>query len=163
MRFSKRRVLALHSLGFTTLELVLVIMILGIISAISVPRIASIVSDVEVKGAAERILDDLNFARNYAITHKDTTWFVGNVASNQYGIYAGPDPGSRTLIEDPYTGESAVVDFDTEYDAVSFSTINFGGSDEVSFDWRGSPSSGGIIVFNSRTITLVPGTGVAYE
>jgi len=45
--------------GFTILELALVIAIIGIISAITVPKIGEIITAVQEKAVAERMIEDL--------------------------------------------------------------------------------------------------------
>ena len=150
--------------GFSMVELVLVMMIMGILTSLAVPKVFSLITDVEERTVTERLVEDLTYLRNYAITYHDTTWLVVDVGSNQYGLYVGPDALSRTLIPDPMTGSSAVVDLGTEYDNTSITSASFGGSAEVSFNWWGVPSSSGSVVINGdQTIQVVAGTGLAYE
>lgn len=140
------------------------IAIMGILSAIAVPKLGNILDDVRAKAASERLIEDITFIRSRAISHHDTTWLVVDQLQNQYGIYVGPDAGSRTLIPDPQTGDAFVLDLDSAYTSVAITSVNFGGSSEVSFDWKGTPSSGGTILLNSsRTLTLVAETGLIYE
>jgi len=142
----------------------MVIVIMGIITAISLPKAFELVSNVREKAVSERLIEDLSYLRNYATSYHDTTWLVVSQIDNQYGLYVGPSALSRVLIPDPQTGESVVLDLDTEYAGVSVSSANFGGSSEVFFNWWGTPSAGGTIVLNgSRTITLVAETGMAHE
>ena len=139
-------------------------LILGILAAISVPKVGSIVEDINEKAVAERVIEDLSYLRNLAVSHHDTTWMVVNQAQNQYGLYVGPDAGSRVLIADPQSGDTFVLDLDSAYKNISISSVNFGGASELSFNWWGTPSSGGTIVLNSsRTITVVGETGMIHE
>lgn len=141
----------------------MVIAIIGIISAISIPKVGSLITDIGEKAVAERIIEDLSYVRNKAISQHDTTWMVIDQAQNQYGLYIGPDAGSRTLIPDPQNGESFILDLDSAYQNVLISSVDFNGGSQVSFNWRGVPSSGGTISLNTRTITLIAETGMAYE
>ena len=150
--------------GFSIIELVLVMAILGILSAITVPKIGGIIDDVNEKAVSERIIEDLSYLRNLAVSSHDTTWMVVDQAQNQYGLYVGPDAGSRVLLADPQSGETLILDLDTEYDNIAISSVDFGGGSEISFNWWGTPSAGGTIVLNSsRTITVVSETGMVHE
>lgn len=150
--------------GFSLIEVILVMMIIGIITVMSIPKVFGLIGSVSEKAVSERLIEDLSYIRNYAIANHDTTWLVVSVAQNQYGLYVGPSSGSRTLIPDPQTGASAVLDLDNDYDNVSITSANFGGGSEVSFNYWGVPSSGGTLVLNgNRTITLIAETGMVHE
>jgi len=149
--------------GFSLIELVLVISIIGIVGVMATSKIGDIIDDVREKAVTERLLEDLSFLRGMAISQHDTTWLVVDQAQNQYGLYVGPDAGSRVLIPDPQTGDSVVLDLDSAYAGVTITSASFGGSSELSFNYWGTPSAGGSIVLNSRTITVIAETGMAYE
>ena len=149
--------------GFSLVELALVISIIGVVSVIIFPKVGNIIEDIREKAVVERIVEDINYIRNYAISRHDTTWLVVEPAGNRYALFVGPSSGSRSLIPDPETLGSDTLDLDTDYRGVSISSASFGGGSEVSFNYWGTPSAGVSIVLNSRTITLVAETGMAYE
>ena len=150
-------------LGFTLVELILIISIIGIIASIAVPKVGTLIEDVREKAVAERVVEDLNYIRNYAIAHHDTTWMVVDDTQNQYALFVGPSSGSRTLIPDPHTLASDTLDLDVDYEGVTITSVSFGGLKEVSFNYWGTPSSGGSISLDTRTITLIAETGMAHE
>lgn len=153
-----------HQTGFSLIELVLVMMIIGIITVITIPKVFGIIGGVTEKAVAERLIEDLSYLRNYAIANHDTTWLVVDAAQNQWGLYSGPSALSRSLLADPLTGESLVLDLDDDYSGVTISSVSFGGSAEVSFNYWGVPSSGGTVeLSNIRTITLIAETGMVHE
>ena len=152
------------SAGFSLIELIIIISIIGILSAIIVPRANNLVDSMQLKTAGDKLIDDLRYAHNYAISTHDTTWFVVNIVDNSYGIYVGSSPSDRELIWDPSTNRQALVDFDVQYSGVRITSVNFGGESEVSFDWWGTPSDGGVVVLNgTKSIVIVPETGYVYE
>jgi len=150
--------------GFTLMEVILVLMIIGILSAIVVPKMTGLITNMRLKAAGEKIMDDLRYIYNYAITHRDTTWLVVNINDNSYGIYSGPSSSQRQLLLDPSTNQRALIDLDVSYSGVFISAVDFGGSNEVYFDWWGTPSNGGKVVLNNnKTIVITPSTGYVYE
>lgn len=157
--------LILHSTkaGFSLIELVLVMLIIGILSVISLPKVSTLIEDVREKAVVERLNEDLNYLRNMAISYHDTTWLVVNSANNWYGLFIGPNSGSRVLIPDPQTGDSDTLFLDIAYPGVEISSVSFAAG-ELSFNWWGTPSAGGTIVLNSsRTITVIAETGMSHE
>ncbi len=71
--------------GFTTIELIIVIVIVGILSAIAIPKISSI-SDVDLYATARQVKSDIRFAQQLAMSKfmKTTITFAGG--SDTYTI-----------------------------------------------------------------------------
>jgi Tfp pilus assembly protein FimT len=137
---------------------------MGILSAIAVPKVGGLITNLRIKAAGDKLLDDIRYIYNYAVSQRDTTWLVVDMANNSYGLYSGPSAAQRVLIVDPTTNQPGIIDLDERFPGVVISSVNFGGSQEVFFDWWGTPSSGGQLVLNNnKTITVAPGTGYVYE
>ena len=150
--------------AFSLLELIMVMAILSIASVIAVPKVGDLITDMRLKAAGDKLMDDLRYIHEYAIARHDTTWLVVNTGANSYGIYSGPSVATRQLILDPSTNQQAVLDFDTDYTGAQITSANFGGSSEFYYDWWGKPSNGGQVVLNSsKTIVVVSETGYVYE
>lgn len=146
------------------MELIIVILIIGIITAIVVPKFTGLLTSIHMKAAREKILDDLRYIGNYAISHHDTTWIVIDQNNNSYALYRGPSSSNRQILHDPSTNQNAVIDIGTLFSGVFISQYDFNGSNELYFNWYGSPSTGGNIVLNQqRVIHIVPGSGYIYE
>ncbi len=140
--------------GFTLIETVIVVAIIGILAVTLLPQFSSTLDAVRLRAAKEKLIDDLYYAQQYAIANHDTVWFdapVGN--SYSYGIYA-PYP-TKVILTDLSTGSPAVINLTNEYVSVSITT---GGS--FDYNWWGTPSAGGSIVLNgSATINIISETG----
>ncbi len=142
----------------------MVIAIIGIIGAITVPKTGSFFRAVQLKAARVKILDDLRFLQNYAVTHHDTTWIEFDVNNNSYAFYRGPSINNRQLFVDPATNRDAVVHIGDEYTSVYLSQVNLGGGTGLYFDWRGTPSNNGNVILNQeRVVHILPATGYVYE
>ena len=150
--------------AFSLIELILVMMLIGILSVIILPKADNLITTMRLKAAGAKLQDDLTFIYDYAVTKHDTTWLVVNIAENSYGIFSGPSESERELILDPSTNRQGYIDFDDEYSGVQVTSVNFNGGVTFYYNWWGTPSSGGEIVLNnSKIIKVVPETGYVYE
>ena len=145
--------------AFSILELVCVIAIIGVLSAIAMPRWSGATQNYRMSLAAMRLANDLTMAQaraNHASTPITVTF---DTSAGKYQItgIADPDRPSQayavSLTDDPYR--------------VSIVSATFGsaGSPQVTFDAYGTPTAGGSIVIAAgplqRTITVDPTSGRA--
>ncbi|MDI6447775.1 GspH/FimT family pseudopilin [Anaerobaca lacustris] len=147
--------------GFTLIELMIVIVIIGITAAIAVPLMSSAAS-VQIRAAGGIVAADLEYAKSRAIATGQQHKVVFDVGNDSYEIL---DSGNNS-IEHPVTKKNAyVVDFaaDGRLDRVSIQSAVFGAGSTVTFDSLGSPDNGGSVVLQAggigRTVTVEPVTG----
>ena len=76
------------SLGFTLLELTLVIFFMALIAGLTTPFIMSTLDRMEMQSAARKVVSALRLARSEAITIKKPVIFSGNITQNHYWISA---------------------------------------------------------------------------
>ena len=76
------------SLGFTLLELTLVMFFMALIAGLTTPFIMSTLDRMEMQSAARKMASALRFARSEAITIKKPVIFSGNITQNHYWISA---------------------------------------------------------------------------
>ena len=88
--------------GFTTIELVVVIGVLGIISAIAIPNFLSYLQAAQTRGAAQEVATLLNQARQLAITRNQTVCVTSG--GNQIRFNFGACPGGAPWIGPGTTG-----------------------------------------------------------
>jgi len=62
--------------GFTLIEMLVVIVIVGIMLALTLPAVTNLMKSGGLNGAARQVANTLNLARQYAITHRTKTRVV---------------------------------------------------------------------------------------
>ncbi|WP_428939945.1 pilus assembly FimT family protein [Fontivita pretiosa] len=152
---------AIHNLhprgGFTLVEILAVVVILGIASAIIIPQIGTR-DDLVASAAARVVMADLIYAQNRAIAmqKKHFVQFVGQ----QYTLMTrASDTSPLTAITHPVDKTDYVTAFGVRYSGLenaSLGTINFGGPSIIGFDELGSPFS-----FDPATGIIAPLTSPA--
>jgi len=140
--------------GFTLIELIVVIVILGIAAAIVVPM-ASSASGMQLRAAANMVAADLEYAKSLAIgTGQKHSWEF--VDSKSYKIV----DASGATVEHPVKNSPYVVNFsgDGRLDQVSITNVDFGDSfNIVGFDYLGTPSNSSSGLSSEGVITLTAG------
>lgn len=141
--------------GFTLIELVLVVAILAVVSAVAVPRVGNANTRYRADAAARRIAADLELARTRARIKSTSQTVTFDVAGNRYTLDGMPDPDhvkntyAVSLTPDPY--------------GVTLTSATLGGDSKIIFDRYGQPDSGGTITlqvsWHTRTITIDTNSG----
>ncbi len=143
--------------SFTIIELIMVIIIIGIIAVISMPRFQA-VDDMKLGAAAKSMIAHLRYVRNIAVARHQFVRVVFSPAGDTYAAFIADDiSGPWTALPDPVTGSSLEVDYDDdhEYKGVDVSSADFGGSAELYFNWEGIPRDSSDTPLNSAgTVTL---------
>jgi prepilin-type N-terminal cleavage/methylation domain-containing protein len=143
--------------AFTLIELVLVMAIITILSAIAVPRYVGAQQRYRADAAAQRIVADLAMARSRANTTSTSQTVIFTVASSQYQM-----PGVADLKNE---GTNYTVSLGAAPYQATLVSVDFGGTSQVTFDGYGVPNCGGTVVIQAgdveRTIVLDTSSGKA--
>jgi prepilin-type N-terminal cleavage/methylation domain-containing protein len=134
--------------GFTLVEILMVVVILGIASAIIIPSIGTR-DDMRASAAARVLIADLIFAQNQAITTGRKVFVRFDVADNKYSLCSAVSPGGDTYCEHPMTQSPYTQQFGPTkrgWEAITIDSAVMNGVDPlykteftVAFDEIGSP------------------------
>jgi prepilin-type N-terminal cleavage/methylation domain-containing protein len=163
--------------AFTLIEMVMVIVIVGILTAVAIPRFSSFYA-IKLDGVAKKLVSDIRYVQQIAVAEHVNTRIVFNSAVDTYTAYKEVSPsgsGNWIVLVDPFTRRSLNpwVNFvtDPKYQGINILSVNFGGTPTLRFDWQGVPQDGnganlsadGSVTLdyqdNSSTIYVTPNTG----
>ena len=146
--------------GLSLLELVMVLLIIGVLSGIAIPRYGRSLARHRLDVAAERIVRDLEYARRAAIDSSTSRTVRFAPAIDTYSIDGVADLRHGDGV---YTVELAAEPYKV---VLVSTTLDAAGADDIQaiiFDGFGHPDSGGTITIDlggeTRTITVDPDTG----
>ncbi|MDZ4340165.1 MAG: type II secretion system protein [candidate division NC10 bacterium] len=157
------RTRAMEEAGFTLIEMVLVILLLGFIAAVVIPRFPR---HPKAGLAARRLVSDIRYAKELSM-RLQTMSGVYFISSTEYRVFQNND--INTAAKDPHTGTDFVVTLDGQLSGVTI-TQGLSGS-TLKFNSLGTPLDGAdtplaaaatITVTDGaipQTVTIEPNTG----
>ena len=123
MRQSHTRVRRTGSAGFSLIELLVVVGLIGVMAAFSIPQIGRFVRNYRVRGATQQVATEINAARNRAITKNvnlGVVFVTRSATTYQWVVEDGTGSGvgrnttrptlDSTLLGDAATGAGRAVE-----------------------------------------------------
>ena len=160
--------------GFTYIELVMILLILGILTMIGVPALNSSMRDSALTGATQEVVNALEYAQLRATTGRRTRVMISDsenrILVTQFrpiaDLFTGGDTlNSNTVEGGTFQPMANPLNKGTDYDLyfansdqfqkVNIISSDFNTSDPVIFDFSGSPSKGGSVTLGLGGSQLV--------
>ncbi|MEZ6068072.1 MAG: hypothetical protein R3B90_20695 [Planctomycetaceae bacterium] len=119
--------------GLTLIDMTISVFVLGLLSAVAMPKFAAALEARQADAALKRIAADLEFARQTAIS-------TSQVCTVRFE--AAPDRYTMSGVEHPqHPGRSYVVELSEISAAIRLSGASFNGGNTVTYTIYGLPSS----------------------
>jgi type IV fimbrial biogenesis protein FimT len=141
--------------GFTLVEIMVAVAIVGVVLAISVPAMRTYTDQQKLQSATSTIEGSLRRARSAAITKRCNVRFSVIDEANTYALVRDNEGDGNFSI---------MLANGTLDPTISMADLAFGGSDFVTFDPRGMPDNAGSVRLESRhgrlrEVRVSPGSG----
>lgn len=141
------------SLGFTLIELVITIAVVGVLATVAYVTMDSSLGSYRLGNAEFKVIGVMRYAQQLAMTNND--WYGVSFLvdpNNQYTVYQ-TDGSTDTPLSDPANpAQNMVADVAAEFPGVVISAVNIAGGDKVEFSPTGEP-------FDDRSGTALAATG----
>ena len=145
-----------NSYGFSMIELIIVVMLIGIFTAMALTRTDTGLTTIREQIAIDQITNDIELARSMAFARNEAITIIFDKNQESYGVY-----NALGIIKDfPNSNSDGIISLDNSHlRNLDIKEVSFGGSANLQFQPLGDPVSGGTIELNTKTITVESITG----
>ena len=154
-----RKILTKSSSGFSLMELILIMVILGIFVTMALTRTNAGLSTIKEGIAVDQLTSDIDLVRSMAFGKHDTITIVFSSIEESYTIFAGPDGDREVMNNFPNSDDGVIFLKSPTMSSIDIQETDFSGSSELQFLPFGKPKAGGYVMLNSKKISIEPFTG----
>ena len=145
-----------YSKGFSLIELIIVMAVLGIIIVASSSRLRDITVDARISSAVNQITTDIDLAKSISMSKRKQIKIIFNQNNETYTVYQS----GQIYTDYPGSNNGVVSLSDNSNSGVDITSINLDGSNTLTFTkWGDCLQSGTIIINNNREIHVKELTG----
>jgi prepilin-type N-terminal cleavage/methylation domain-containing protein len=146
--------------GFSLIELMIVLVIFGIVSAIALPGLNRFLRSVELNGTVTRMATSLRIVRQRAVTENNN--YIAVLGANDNVAWWDDDDNDGVKDGTEKSGENAPI---PSWMTVTNDPLNPFASDTLTFTPNGSSSQSGTLIFSNadgyqRTLSVIRPTGM---
>src|SRR3990167_8040097 len=97
----KGKIVNTSARGFTLMEMVAVLFVLGLIAGLSLPNIYSAIQNFRLNSAARKMTADIRYAREMALSRHGTYGITVSADTNTYSIFS-LSGSTKTVLTDSW-------------------------------------------------------------
>ena len=134
------------SKGFSLIELVIIIVLIGIFTTIALTRTNTGLTTIREQIAIDQITNDIDLARSMAFAKNEAITIKFDINQESYSVHSE----SGIITDFPNSSSDGVISLDNSYlRDLDIKAANFGNSSDLQFQPLGDPVSGGTIELNT--------------
>ena len=146
-----KRYLSLSTKGFSLIELIVMIAILGLLAAVASTRAKDISTNVRISSAINQIISDIELSKELALAGSASVSLTYDINLDQYEIRKN----GALILDYPGSNNGTVSISNGIFSSVDLTQVNINGSNILNIDKWGNVLNNGIITINdNNTISI---------
>ena len=141
----------LNQKGFSLIELLIMLAIIGLLAAVASTKIFDISTNVRVSSAINQITSDIALVKEMALAKHKTMSITYNKNADEYIIREG----SSIMNEYPGSNNGTITLSEGIFSGVDITQVNINGSNKITFDKWGNVLNNGTITLNDDYTILI--------